>query len=677
MVVHVSEDIPPEVHIDEKESQIHQLDSLSLLIYTFLLTVTVLTIWFFKHHRIRFLHETGLALFYGLIIGAIVRFAVTGYGSQTTLRVKPLGSLQELSNNTNTGPPDFLWLDVKAIHSKHARQQLMNKTLAYSFNGEVRDVNNVNAIDQKATFDPEIFFNILLPPIIFHAGYSMKRRFFFRNIGAILTFAFIGTTISTFAIGGIMYGITRMFDHLNFFTLLDTFRFGALISATDPVTILAIFTDLHVDVNLYAMVFGESVLNDAVAMVITRTLEDYEESSKNSDVDPLPSYVIFFRSLGEFIGIFGGSFLVGAIMGCCTALLTKLTQISKHPQLESTLFVLMSYSTFLIAEVLHLTGIVAVLSCGICQAHYTYNNLSNESRIVTRQFFGLLNFMAENFIFSYVGVSMFTFPKHNFDPIFIVGSFLAIIVGRAINIYPLSFLLNLGRRSKITWNLQHMLFLSGLRGAIAFALAIRNTLTDARQMILTATLVIVMVTVVLCGGSTLSLLTWLGIPLGIDDDDGTTSPLSPSSGSSPQHYNTMSGLQPRPSQLNVSSQPAEKSIAAKAWSGFDTKYMKPFLTHSNPTLMETLPGCCLPFATALTSTDQMSRHPAMMRSADQLVNDEEDVINDDTVVNAVNNPSAGGATAITTPPNGSSSTNNLRVEGSPKKELKHRLPSHI
>jgi solute carrier family 9 (sodium/hydrogen exchanger), member 6/7 len=65
---------------------------------------------------------------------------------------------------------------------------------------------------------------------------------------------------------------------------------------------------------------------------------------------------------------------------------------------------------------------------------------------------------------------------------FIFAAFVSIIVGRALNVYPLSFLLNLGRKHKISYNLQHMLFLTGLRGAIAFALSIRNTLTAARQV---------------------------------------------------------------------------------------------------------------------------------------------------------------------------------------------------
>lgn len=90
-------------------------------------------------------------------------------------------------------------------------------------------------------------------------------------MGAILTFAIIGTTLSAFLIGALMYGFVQMMPERlsSSFTFLDTLYFGALISPTDPLTILAIFSDKHVDVNLYALVFGESVLNDAVAIVLS------------------------------------------------------------------------------------------------------------------------------------------------------------------------------------------------------------------------------------------------------------------------------------------------------------------------------------------------------------------------------------------------------------------------
>ena len=107
----------------------------------------------------------------------------------------------------------------------------------HDFRGEVRDANE-SEIDEKTTFDPEIFFNILLPPIIFHAGYSMKKKYFFRNIGSIFAFAFLGTVISTFTVGGVMYGVTQMTPNLVNVTFIDNLHFGALISATDPVTIL-------------------------------------------------------------------------------------------------------------------------------------------------------------------------------------------------------------------------------------------------------------------------------------------------------------------------------------------------------------------------------------------------------------------------------------------------------
>lgn len=105
---------------------------------------------------------------------------------------------------------------------------------------------------------------------LFSLFFINLQKYFFRNLGAILTFAIVGTTLSAFLIGGLMYGCVKLMPkYLRSFTFLDTLYFGALISPTDPLTILAIFNDLHVDVNLYALVLGESVLNDAVAIVLS------------------------------------------------------------------------------------------------------------------------------------------------------------------------------------------------------------------------------------------------------------------------------------------------------------------------------------------------------------------------------------------------------------------------
>lgn len=86
------------------------------------------------------------------------------------------------------------------------------------------------------------------------------------------------------------------------------------------------------------------------------------------------------------------------------------------------------------------------------------------------------------------------------------------LLGRAANVYPLSFILNLARKPKISLNYQHMLFFAGLRGAMSFALAIRNTVSDARQAMLTTTSLIVILTVILQGGATTQFLSWFNIP---------------------------------------------------------------------------------------------------------------------------------------------------------------------
>ncbi|XP_035727856.1 sodium/hydrogen exchanger 6-like isoform X11 [Vespa mandarinia] len=575
-----------DIELDAKAQLLHRLDSLNLLLYTFLLILTVLTIWTFKHRRLRFLHETGLAVIYGLIIGAIIRYGFTTNSAILHMPVVPDNS----SKYNQSVPPDTLWL---RFPEDKGGGVIKNETFAYTFRGEIYKEDN--EIDLKATFDPEIFFNIILPPIIFHAGYSLKRKYFFRNLGAILMYALLGTSISAFVIGALMYAFVQLIPHLSTsFTFLDTLYFGALISPTDPLTIISIFNDLHVDVNLYALVFGESVLNDAVAIVLSGSIQNYGERYQSGSGGF--ETVAFFQAFGDFVCIFSLSLFIGATMGCITALLTKFTRVRDFPLLESALFVLMSYSTFLIAEASDLTGVVAVLFCGICQAHYTYNNLSPDSRQRTKHLFELLNFLAENFIFSYIGVSMFTFPKHHFDPGFIFAGFLCALLGRAANVYPLSFILNLARKPKISMNYQHMLFFAGLRGAMSFALAIRNTVSGARQAMLTTTSLIVILTVILQGGATTQFLSWFNIPVGVDEE------IEGLSQNGVRSYNSM-----QDGSVPTGAKPNEKALLARIWGDFDTRYMKPLLTHSRPTLLETLPVCCGPLARILTTTQQMTQ----------------------------------------------------------------------
>uniref|UniRef100_A0A8C0GED0 Sodium/hydrogen exchanger n=1 Tax=Chelonoidis abingdonii TaxID=106734 RepID=A0A8C0GED0_CHEAB len=487
-----------EIATEKEAEESHRQDSVSLLTFILLLTLTILTIWLFKHRRVRFLHETGLAMIYGLIVGVILR-----YGSPSSSgHDKPFSCSQE------DRPFTTLLVNVSG------------KFFEYTLKGEISPgkIHNVEQNDmlRKVTFDPEVFFNILLPPIIFHAGYSLKKRHFFRNLGSILAYAFLGTAVSCFIIGNLMYGVVKLMKLVgqlsDKFYYTDCLLFGAVISATDPVTVLAIFNELHADVDLYALLFGESVLNDAVAIVLSSSIVAYQPTGENTHVFDAAA---FFKSVGVFLGIFSGSFMMGAVTGVVTALISFLfTKLHCFPLLETALFFLMSWSTFLLAEACGFTGVVAVLFCGITQAHYTYNNLSVESRSRTKQLFEVLHFLAENFIFSYMGLALFTFQKHIFSPIFIIGAFIAIFLGRAAHIYPLSFFLNLGRRHKISWNFQHMMMFSGLRGAMAFALAIRDTATYSHQMMFSTTLLIVFFTVWIIGGGTTPMLSWLNIRVG-------------------------------------------------------------------------------------------------------------------------------------------------------------------
>lgn len=199
-------------------------------------------------------------------------------------------------------------------------------------------------------FSPGIFFNLLLPPIILSSGYELHQANFFRNISVILTFAFAGTFLSAVVIGLLLWLYSLLPGSMTY-SFVDAISVGATLSATDPVTILAIFNSYKVDPKLYTIIFGESILNDAVAIVIFETAQRYK---KGEETDM--GFLSFLEGIGIFGLVFFGSLLVGVLAGVGAALLLKYTYIRKYPKIESCLVVLIAYATYFFSNGVHLSG---------------------------------------------------------------------------------------------------------------------------------------------------------------------------------------------------------------------------------------------------------------------------------------------------------------------------------
>jgi len=400
-------------------------------------------------------------------------------------------------------------------------------------------------LDNMIAFQQDIFFLILLPPIIFESGYNMKRKMFFKNIGSLLAFALVGTVISTVVIAMILI-IAEAAGAGMGLKPLDTLIFGSLISATDPVSVLAIFKAMEADQNLFANVFGESVLNDAVAIVLYETCVTFVSVDVNAHT--------IFIAIGFFVLIFFGSFIIGVLFALGCSKLLKHIAFWHSPTMETCMQILFAYESYLLADAMGLSGIVSILFCGIAMAQYTIPNLSIESKELTTRLWGVWAMMTETFVFLYLGLAVFSFGHEHNIGFMLVGLF-SIFPARAANVFPISAVVNRTRTvNKIPWNHQIMIWFSGLRGAIAMALSL-DVPTKAQPKTFTTTLFIVIVTVFLMGGLTASMLRWLGIDMG------------PDAGASGEN---------EPDVF------LKRFDYGNFFQNFDRKYMKPFFTRPSP-----------------------------------------------------------------------------------------------
>ncbi|XP_028819036.1 sodium/hydrogen exchanger 3-like isoform X1 [Denticeps clupeoides] len=363
--------------------------------------------------------------------------------------------------------------------------------------------------DKKATFalQPTTFFYYLLPQIILDAGYCMPNKLFFSNMGAILVYAVIGTCWNAGAVGISLWGCYEggAMGHLEI-GFLQFLLFGSLLSAVDPVAVIAVFEEVHVNEVLFILVFGESLLNDGVTVVLYNVCDAFVSlgAAKINAAEIIKGIISFF------VVAFGGA-LVGVIFAIILCLLTRCT---KNIQIiEAGFIFVISYLSYLTAEMLSLSAIMAITFCGVCSQKYINVNMDERSVNTVRYAMKVFANGSETMIFVFLGISAIDPAIWVWNTGFILLTLLFVFVYRIMGVFFLTWFLNKTRLVPVETIEQVIMSYGGLRGGVAYALA---TVLDPvkikeKNLMLCTTFLVIYFTVVLQGVTMKPLVKWLKV----------------------------------------------------------------------------------------------------------------------------------------------------------------------
>ncbi|KAK4405643.1 Sodium/hydrogen exchanger 1 [Sesamum angolense] len=366
-------------------------------------------------------------------------------------------------------------------------------------------------------FSEDLFFIYLLPPIIFNAGFQVKKKQFFRNFMTIMLFGAVGTLISFIIISlGMAFSLALVSSSLFYF--IYEYPLSTIFAATDSVCTLQVLNQDETPL-LYSLVFGEGVVNDATSVVLFNAVQNFDLSHINT--------TIAFQLVGNFIYLFITSTVLGVVAGLLSAYIIKKLYFGRHStDREVAIMMLMAYLSYMLAELFYLSGILTVFFCGIVMSHYTWHNVTENSRVTTKHTFATLSFVAEIFIFLYVGMDALDIEKWKVvsdspkTSISVSATLLGLVlVARAAFVFPLSFLSNLTKKSpyeKIDFKQQITIWWAGLmRGAVSMALAYNqftragHTQERGNAMMITSTITVVLFSTVVFGLLTKPLVRFL------------------------------------------------------------------------------------------------------------------------------------------------------------------------
>jgi CPA1 family monovalent cation:H+ antiporter len=344
----------------------------------------------------------------------------------------------------------------------------------------------------------DMIFDLILPPLLFEAALSLSWRELARDSLPLLTLAGLGTAISATIVA---IGTMLALD----WPAAPAVVFGALIAATDPVAIIAMFKDNRIKGRLRLLVESESLLNDGAAAVFFVMALAW---AQGADTGHGASQIL--ATLGRIV--FGG-IAVGALCGGAAILVALRT--TEH-LIEAALTTIAAFGSFLIAEYFHVSGVLATVTAGLIMGNLALLGedespfLSAKGREFVHAFWEFAAFVANSVVFLLIGVDVETMPFTVYGLSMLAVVIAIVLLARALTVYPLSALFFL-TRWRISFGEQHILWWGGLRGALALALALSLPESLAlRDEVVVATFAVVAFSIVVQGLTMPPLLRALG-----------------------------------------------------------------------------------------------------------------------------------------------------------------------
>jgi CPA1 family monovalent cation:H+ antiporter len=297
---------------------------------------------------------------------------------------------------------------------------------------------------------PELILALFVPPLVFEAAFHLNFRELQRNLPNILLLAVPGVILATLIVAGIL-ALGKVVS------LPLALVFGALIAATDPVAVVALFRSLGVPKRLSILIEGESLLNDGTAIVIFNLML----------VVALTGGFNLLTSVADFLRVVIGGTVVGLVLGW---IMSRLISRIDDYLIETTLTTVLAFGAYLIADQLHFSGVLAVVAAGLVNGNIGPQGMSPTTRIVLFNFWEYVAFLANSLIFLLIGLQM-SVPAllKNWHPI--LWAILAVLLARFVVVYGVSLITRRTAES-IPMRWQHVLYWGGLRGAICLALAL-------------------------------------------------------------------------------------------------------------------------------------------------------------------------------------------------------------